>query len=108
MLWPNFLYWTFDVDNVESPLQISILALFVQLKYRFPNLVVGILTRDSVRKALSNGITAAQITHYLRTHAHPQMKALVRLVKLKDAWISILLIDMIFYMFIYNEDLTGF
>ena len=30
------------------------------LKSRFPNLVVGILTRESVKKALTNGITADQ------------------------------------------------
>lgn len=31
------------------------------MKYRFPNLVVGMLTRESVRKALSNGISADQV-----------------------------------------------
>lgn len=40
---------------------------------RFPNLVVGILTRDSVRQALRGGITAEQIIGYLTQHAHPQM-----------------------------------
>lgn len=40
---------------------------------RFPNLVVGVLTRDSVRQALRGGITAEQIIGYLRQHAHPQM-----------------------------------
>ncbi|OCB84735.1 transcription factor Tfb2 [Sanghuangporus baumii] len=44
----------------DNPLQTAVLNLFVTLKYRFPNLVVGSLTRDSVRKALSNGITADQ------------------------------------------------
>jgi len=33
------------------------------MKYRFPNLVVGMLTRESVRKALSNGITADQVQY---------------------------------------------
>lgn len=41
--------------------------------FRFPNLVVGILTRDSVRQALRGGITAEQIIGYLMQHAHPQM-----------------------------------
>ncbi|KAL5504070.1 TFB2 [Sanghuangporus vaninii] len=58
----------------DNPLQTAVLNLFVTLKYRFPNLVVGSLTRDSVRKALSNGITADQIIKYLATHAHPQMR----------------------------------
>ncbi|GJJ09372.1 hypothetical protein Clacol_003594 [Clathrus columnatus] len=44
----------------DNPLQIAVLNLFVSLKSRFPNLVVGSLSRDSVKKALSNGITADQ------------------------------------------------
>ena len=66
------------------------------LKSRFPNLVVGQITRDSVKKALTNGITADQvrapehhilgaslpmavkIISYLITHAHPQMRKNVR------------------------------
>ncbi|TFK68236.1 transcription factor Tfb2 [Pluteus cervinus] len=58
----------------DNPLQTAVLNLFVSLKYRFPNLVVGSVTRDSVRKALLNGITADQIISYLTTHAHPQMR----------------------------------
>ena len=33
----------------------------ISLKYRFANLVVGSITRDSVKKALMNGITADQV-----------------------------------------------
>ncbi|KAF9460342.1 transcription factor Tfb2-domain-containing protein [Collybia nuda] len=58
----------------DNPLQTSVLNLFVALKYRFPNLVVGSITRDSVKKALSNGISADQIISYLISHAHPQMR----------------------------------
>ncbi|TFK50203.1 transcription factor Tfb2 [Heliocybe sulcata] len=58
----------------DNPLQTAVLNLFVSLKYRFPNLVVGSITRESVRKALANGITADQIISYLSTHAHPQMR----------------------------------
>lgn len=42
---------------------------------RFPNLAVGILTRDSVRMALRSGITAQQMVGFLRLHAHPRMLA---------------------------------
>ena len=45
----------------DNPLQIAVLNLFVTLKSRFPNLVVGQITRDSVKKALANGITADQV-----------------------------------------------
>jgi transcription initiation factor TFIIH subunit 4 len=58
----------------NSPLQIAILNLFVSLKSRFENLVQGIITRDSVRNALSNGITAEQIIYYISSNAHAQMR----------------------------------
>jgi hypothetical protein len=51
-----------------------VLNLFVTLRYRFPNLVVGNITRESVRRALANGISADQIISFLITHAHPQMR----------------------------------
>ncbi|KAG7301158.1 hypothetical protein JYU34_014006 [Plutella xylostella] len=57
----------------QSTLQVALLGLFTELIYRFPNLVVGVLTRESVRLALRGGITAQQIIHYLDQHAHPQM-----------------------------------
>ncbi|KAJ8468995.1 hypothetical protein ONZ45_g17038 [Pleurotus djamor] len=44
----------------DNPLQTAVLNLFVTLKYRFPNLVVGTITRESVKKALQNGITSDQ------------------------------------------------
>lgn len=46
----------------DNPLQIAVLNLFVTLKSRFPNLVIGAITRDSVKKALANGITADQVS----------------------------------------------
>ncbi|KAH8690941.1 putative TFIIH and nucleotide excision repair factor 3 complexes subunit [Talaromyces proteolyticus] len=58
----------------SSPLQISLIALFSTLKYRFPNLVTGKITRQSIRRAVEMGITADQIISYLSTHAHPQMR----------------------------------
>jgi transcription initiation factor TFIIH subunit 4 len=36
-------------------------------------MVVGILSRDSVREAYAKGITADQIISYLTNHAHPEM-----------------------------------
>lgn len=48
--------------NTDNPLQIAVLNLFVTLKSRFPNLVIGSITRDSVKKALANGITADQVS----------------------------------------------
>ncbi|PSN55058.1 General transcription factor IIH subunit 4 [Blattella germanica] len=52
----------------DSNLQVALLG--------FPNLAVGILTRDSVRQALKSGITAEQIVGFLRLHAHSRMVAM--------------------------------
>ncbi|KAK0644053.1 transcription factor Tfb2-domain-containing protein [Cercophora newfieldiana] len=57
----------------SSPLQIAVLALFATLTMRFPGMVTGRLTRDSIRRAISYGITADQIISYLAAHAHEQM-----------------------------------
>ncbi|XP_060582380.1 general transcription factor IIH subunit 4-like [Ruditapes philippinarum] len=57
----------------DSPLNIALLALFTEMLYRFPNMAVGNLSRDSVRAALMRGITAEQIISFLRSHAHPEM-----------------------------------
>lgn len=51
------------IPHPDNPLQIAVLNLFVAFKARFPNLIVGTLTRDSVKKALVNGITADQVRH---------------------------------------------
>ncbi|CAN8019168.1 unnamed protein product [Ixodes persulcatus] len=56
----------------DSQLQVALLALFCELMYRFPNLVVGVLTRESVRQALRSGITSNQIIRFLQMHAHPE------------------------------------
>ncbi|GAA5843796.1 hypothetical protein JCM5353_001943 [Sporobolomyces roseus] len=57
----------------SNPLQIAVMALFASLKTRFANFVTGMITRESVRRGLENGITANQIISYLTTRAHPQM-----------------------------------
>lgn len=64
----------------SNPLQIAVLNLFITLKSRFPNLVIGMITRESIKDALHNGITAEQIVTYLTTHAHPEMRKQVPLL----------------------------
>uniref|UniRef100_A0A3Q2Z4P2 General transcription factor IIH subunit 4 n=1 Tax=Hippocampus comes TaxID=109280 RepID=A0A3Q2Z4P2_HIPCM len=44
----------------NSELQISLVALFSEMLYRFPNVVVAQVTRESVQQAIANGITAQQ------------------------------------------------
>ena len=66
----------------SSTLQIATLALFVTLQTRFANMVVGSISRDSIREALSKGISADQIISYLQSHAHPEMRKSVRVASL--------------------------
>ncbi|XP_042202535.1 general transcription factor IIH subunit 4 [Callorhinchus milii] len=57
----------------DSELQIALVALFADMLYRFPNVIVAQLTREGVQQAIANGITADQIIHFLRTRAHAVM-----------------------------------
>ena len=58
----------------NSDLQIALIGLFADMLYRFPNLIVGVITRDSVRQAFRGGITCNQIVRFLRMHAHPRQQ----------------------------------
>ena len=64
---------TAALHHADNKLRIDVLSLFVHIRSKFPNLVMGIITRDSVKEALRNGIGAEQIIMYLSHHAHPQM-----------------------------------
>lgn len=57
----------------SSPLQIAILALFIRLQDRFPNLVYGQLDMETVQNAMAHGISADQIIQYLQINVHPCM-----------------------------------
>lgn len=48
----------------DSELQIALVALFSEMLYRFPNVVVAHVTRESVQQAIANGITAQQVLCY--------------------------------------------
>lgn len=58
----------------DSRLQIALIALFCEINYRFPNVVIGLITRDRVREALKTGMSAQQIINYLSMHVHPTVK----------------------------------
>jgi transcription initiation factor TFIIH subunit 4 len=57
----------------SNELEIAILNLFVDIRMRYPNMVVGKLDRTPVKAAMDKGISAQQIIAYLSSHAHPQM-----------------------------------
>ncbi|KAK4216847.1 RNA polymerase [Rhypophila decipiens] len=62
----------------RSPLQIAVLSLFTNLESYYPGLVSARLTRESIRRAISFGITADQIISYLGSHAHQEMRNFAR------------------------------
>jgi transcription initiation factor TFIIH subunit 4 len=61
----------------SSLLQIAVLSLFTKLTTRFPNLVSGKLTKESITRAIKLGISSQQILSYLSSHAHPQMRGVI-------------------------------
>ncbi|KAK2951174.1 putative General transcription and DNA repair factor IIH subunit tfb2 [Blattamonas nauphoetae] len=58
----------------SSSLHIRILNIFVNIHALLPNLVVGVINRTSIKRALKTEITADQIINYLEDHAHPVVK----------------------------------
>mmetsp|Transcript_20044 Transcript_20044/g.32889 ORF Transcript_20044/g.32889 Transcript_20044/m.32889 type:complete len:322 (+) Transcript_20044:640-1605(+) len=62
----------------SSPIQLALLSLFVRMQIRLPNVATGVVTRESVRAALMNGITATQMIDFLTEHAHPVTKTISR------------------------------
>ena len=61
------------ISGTDNELEIAILNLFVDIRVRYRNLVVGKLDRKHVKAAMEKGISAHQIISYLASHAHPQM-----------------------------------
>lgn len=49
-----------------NELEIAILNLFVDIRVRYPNLIVGKLERDTVKRAMEEGITASQVRRAVR------------------------------------------
>jgi len=58
----------------ENDLYLKIIALFAKMLYRFPNMSVGLITRQSIRSALANEISSDLILNFIKSHAHPQMR----------------------------------
>jgi transcription initiation factor TFIIH subunit 4 len=65
----NFRVYAYDASDIK----VALLTLFVDLLYRLPHMTVGVLTRESVQRALDRGISAQQIVHFLQVHAHAEM-----------------------------------
>ncbi|KAB8338935.1 hypothetical protein FH972_021875 [Carpinus fangiana] len=68
----------------SSPLRIQILSLFTKLNVRYPNMVAGRLTKESIQSAIALGITSDQILNYLTAYAHPVMASNPRATNSSD------------------------
>ncbi|EGB11379.1 hypothetical protein AURANDRAFT_52511 [Aureococcus anophagefferens] len=64
-----------DAGVNTSTLVLATLNLFAELTTRLPNLVVGTISRDAIKRCVDRGIRVPQIVKFLRAHAHPAMKA---------------------------------
>ena len=60
----------------NSTLSVKVLSLIMDMKFRMPNLVVGKITRSSLRRAFTNGITAEEIITFLHQNAHAETRKL--------------------------------
>lgn len=62
------------IAYTRSPLHLAMLRIFVTLRIRLPNAAMGTLTQESIRYAMSFGITAKTILNFLTSHAHPAVR----------------------------------
>ncbi|EKU21420.1 transcription initiation factor TFIIH subunit 4, partial [Nannochloropsis gaditana CCMP526] len=63
------------VAYTSSSLHVEMLRIFTDVRCRLPNVVIGFITRASVRRAMASGITAATILSFLKTHTHVAVRA---------------------------------
>eukprot|EP00457_Paulinella_chromatophora_P005402 gb/GEZN01005419.1/.p1 GENE.gb/GEZN01005419.1/~~gb/GEZN01005419.1/.p1 ORF type:complete len:516 (+),score=82.08 gb/GEZN01005419.1/:180-1727(+) len=58
-----------------SRLQLALLKMFCHVTYELPNMIAGIMTKATIRRAFKKNISAEEIINYLEQHAHPQCRA---------------------------------
>jgi transcription initiation factor TFIIH subunit 4 len=57
-----------------SPFNTALLGLFCRLDIALPNLLIGTITKESVRHALKHNISSGEIIKYLESYAKADMK----------------------------------
>lgn len=62
------------VAYTRSKLHFAMLSLFLELRARLPNVIIGVITRESMRRALATGIKGRQVLDFLKWHAHPVVR----------------------------------
>lgn len=66
----NFQVMAYTTPNADtSTLVVGMLSLFSSLRCRLPNLVVGEVTRSSIKACVERGIRIEQIHRFLKTHS---------------------------------------
>lgn len=66
----NFQVMAYTTPNADtSTLVVGMLSLFTSLRCRLPNLVVGEITRTSIKACVERGIRIEQIHRFLKTHS---------------------------------------
>jgi transcription initiation factor TFIIH subunit 4 len=60
----------------QSPFHFALLSTFLRIDLRLPNMIMGTLTKESVRRAFVTNISSREILAYLTAHAHPQALAM--------------------------------
>jgi len=67
----------------HSDVHVTLLSQFLDLETRLPDLVISLLTRDSMQRAFDKGIGASEVVAFLQKHARypvaPNVKAQVAL-----------------------------
>lgn len=63
-----------------SSLHVEMLRLFLDIECILPNLVVGVITRNSVKQAFRRSIKAANLIDFLTNNAHPLCVKKMRIV----------------------------
>jgi transcription initiation factor TFIIH subunit 4 len=63
------------VAYTSSSLHVEMLRIFADVRCRLPNVVIGFITRVSIRRAMASGITAKTILSFLKSHTHPAVRA---------------------------------
>jgi hypothetical protein len=79
----------------SSPLHHALLRTFLVVQRILPNLFIGKLTKESVRVALTRGITASEIVGFLNHYAHARMRDSVpplpgNVTKVSTGWKTII------------------
>jgi len=73
LLDPDPVCWQVIVYT-ELSLHIEMVKKFVAMRYRMANMAIGFITRNSIRRALAQGISASTIINFLKAHAHPVVR----------------------------------